>query len=91
MIYYLCSNPGCLSNSHMMPYCPNRGPEVRSYTASERRAADHLWKLKSQGRISAPIPGSSSGWSWALPRMLPILLPAAIFLFFVVLLVFGSR
>ncbi|MRH87614.1 hypothetical protein GFY24_09130 [Nocardia sp. SYP-A9097] len=89
MIEYLCPNPGCLFASHVTPYCPYWVPEYRPFTSAERRTRDHLHKLKAEGRISAPVPGTSSGWSWALPWLLPILLPLALFLFFVVVLIAG--
>lgn len=89
MLRYLCMNPACLYSSHLTPDCPYRVPRALPYTAAQDRSWDHIQKLHREGVLSAPPPGTEPVRSWFVPILLPILLPLALFLFFVFVLLAG--
>ncbi|MFE3261704.1 hypothetical protein ACFXPS_41205 [Nocardia sp. NPDC059091] len=89
MICYACTNPTCLDSWQYTSVCPHEQPRLGSFTAADRDVRDHLRKLKADGVIEAPLPGETSLFRWMLPFLLLFELPVALFLFFVVVLVFA--
>ena len=89
MIRYACTNPTCLDSWHYTSVCPREPSRLGSFTSADRDVRDHLRKLKAEGVIEAPLPGETSLFRWMLPFLLLFGLPVALFLFFVVVLVFA--
>ncbi|WP_331757727.1 hypothetical protein [Nocardia sp. NBC_01388] len=88
MVRYLCWNPECVYPSHTIPTCPNLPPAPLPYVPVDRSGTyRHLRKLHEAGVISDPRPRST--FRVMSPFLLVLLLPLALFVFFVLVLLLG--